>query len=547
MGAAMQFAERILEFAERYTTLYCYGAGTYATAVIRFLEVQSIHPKACLISDDAEFDAVCMGIPVVCLSDVVLEENAGVILALDEKWHVDLTTALEKRGLARRHIHCPTVSEINAIRIWEGVMLHPAGNGQSKDEEAYETRYQQLLCQFARIEVRMVGIGAVGMALHELFYHKRYGFPKNDTYYLFVFFGSGVNPWENTFEKPNAFLYEVFYGTQFSAVNKENLPFWNYVFTHHIEVIKINGSWSYDSIIMASIRKMHKGDFVGNGRTALSLAHVEKLGEEQLKKMGVQNAFVLFFARDAVYYQQTWNGIIDHSLHVMDFYRNSDIAAMKKTAGFLRQKGISSVRIGATSLPDADMGSIVDYAGEYYSPFLDFYLAKNCRYYVGDHSGAMYFTVYWNRPMVMVNLPNFTEFYDGAFPFNRRKDLGIYHKFYSKRKKRLLNLSELLVIEASSQEIPVHSGDYRGHINAMMKYYEHDIVPIANTEDEILAVTQEMEERLQGQMEYTEEDEHLQMRYRTILDIYLEAHIDAIFYDVRIGRDFLRENLWLTR
>ena len=126
MGAAMQFAERILEFAERYTTLYCYGAGVYAAAVLRFLEAQSISPKVCLVSDVVEPDAVYMGVPVARLSDVVLEEDAGVILALDEKWHVDLTTALEKRGLARRHIHCPTIAEINSIRIWEGVMLHPA-------------------------------------------------------------------------------------------------------------------------------------------------------------------------------------------------------------------------------------------------------------------------------------------------------------------------------------------------------------------------------------------------------------------------------------
>lgn len=543
MGAAMQFAERILEFAERYTTLYCYGAGVYAVAVLRFLEAQSIFPKACLVSDVVEPDAACMGVPVARFSDVVLEEDAGVILALDEKWHVDLTTALEKRGLARRHIHCPTIAEINAIRIWEGVMLHPAGNGQSKDEAAYETRYQQLLCQFARIEVRMVGIGAVGTALHELFYHKRYGFQENNTYYLFVLLGGGEHPWENTFGKPNAFLYEAFYDTQFSAVNKENLPFWNYVFTHHMESVDINGAWSYDFVIMDSIHKMHTGDFVGNGRTTLSLAHVEKLGEEQLKQMGVQNTFVLFFARDAVYYQQTWNGIIDDPLRIMDKYRNSDIASMKKTADYLIEKGISAVRIGATPIPDKDMGNIIDYAGEFHTDAMDFYLAKHCKFYVGDHSGAMFFTVYWDRPMVMINLPVITGFYDGTFPFDHRRDLGIYHKFYSKRKKRLLNLSELLVIEDCSHEIPIYSGT----INVMMKYYEHEIVSIANTEDEILAVTQEMEERLQGDMEYTEEDEHLQMRYRAILSPYLEARPDTFFCDVRIGRDFLRQNLWLTR
>ena len=295
--------------------------------------------------------------------------------------------------------------------------------------------------------------------------------------------------------------------------------------------------------MLDSIHKTHDGDFVGNGTTALDISRVEKIGAQSLRKMSVRKEYVLFFARDAVYYQQTWNDIIDDPLRIMDKYRNSDIASMKKTADYLSEKEISAVRIGTTPLPHQDMGSIIDYAGEFHTDAMDFYLAKHCKFYVGDHSGAMFFTVYWDRPMVMVNLSVITGFYDGTFPFDHRRDLGIYHKFYSKRKKRLLNLSELLVIEDCSHEIPIYSGT----VNVMMKYYEHELVPIANTEDEILAVTQEMEERLQGDMEYTEEDEHLQMRYRAILSPYLEARPDTFFCDVRIGRDFLRQNLWLTR
>jgi len=540
----MQFVQRMADFIQGHEKIYCYGAGVYAVALVRFLAEKNRSPLGCIVSDGEMSEALCEGVPITTLSDTELGESMGIILALDEKWHDVIAEVLQQKGICTSQIYRLTEREVNTIRIWESVVLNRSGKQPTPGEvERYEERYQKLIERSARIEVRMVGIGAVGTALHELFYHKRYGFQKDDTYYLFVFFGSGVNPWENTFEKPNAFLYEVFHGTQFSAVNKENLPFWNYVFTHHMESVDINGAWSYDFVIMDSIHKMHTGDFVGNGRTTLSLSQVEKIGEEQLKQMGVQNAFVLFFARDAVYYQQTWNGIIDDPLRIMDKYRNSDIASMKKTADYLIEKGISAVRIGATPIPDKDMGKIIDYAGEFHTDAMDFYLAKHCKFYVGNHSGAMFFTVYWDRPMVMINLPNITGYYDGTFPFDRRRDLGIYHKFWSRRENRLLNLSEILAIEDCSHEPPIYSGN----INVMMKYHENNIVPIANTEDEILAVTQEMEERLQGTVIYSEEDELLQEKFQAILRAYLKVRPEVLFYDVRIGRDFLRQNLWLTR
>ena len=540
----MQFAKRMTDFIQGHQRIYCYGAGVYAAALVHFLAEQHRKPLGCIVSDGESAAASCEGVPITTLSDTELGADVGIVLALAEKWHDMLAEALQQKGICASQIYRLTEREVNIIRIWESIVLNQSGKQPTPDNaERYEERYQKLIERFAQIEVRMAGSGAVGSILHELFYYKRYGFQSADTYHLFVFFGLRVEPWANPFEKPNAFLYEVFHGEQFCAVNRENLDFWKYVFVHHMDNIDINGTWGYVDIMLDSIHKTHDGDFVGNGTTALDISRVEKIGAQSLRKMSVRKEYVLFFARDAVYYQQTWNDIIDDPLRIMDKYRNSDIASMKKTADYLSEKEISAVRIGTTPLPHQDMGSIIDYAGEFHTDAMDFYLAKHCKFYVGDHSGAMFFTVYWDRPMVMVNLSVITGFYDGTFPFDHRRDLGIYHKFYSKRKKRLLNLSELLVIEDCSHEIPIYSGT----VNVMMKYYEHELVPIANTEDEILAVTQEMEERLQGDMEYTEEDEHLQMRYRAILSPYLEARPDTFFCDVRIGRDFLRQNLWLTR
>ena len=540
----MQFVQRMADFIQGHEKIYCYGAGEYAAALVHFLAEQHRKPLGCIVSDGESAAASCEGVPITALSDTELGADVGIVLALAEKWHDVLAEALQQKGICASQIYRLTEREVNIIRIWESIVLNQSGKQPTPDNaERYEEHYQKLMAKFARIEVHMVGSGAVGPILHELFYYKRYGFQSADTYHLFAFFGWGVEPWANPFEKPNAFLYEVFHGEQFCAVNRENLDFWKYVFAHHMDNIDINGTWGYVDIMLDSIHKMHDGDFVGNGMTALDISRVEELGAQSLRDMGVRKEYVLLFVRDSVYYKKSRHDIQDTSLRIMDKYRNSDIASMKKTADYLIEKGISAVRIGATPIPDKDMGNIIDYAGEFHTDAMDFYLAKHCKFYVGDHSGAMFFTVYWDRPMVMVNLPNITGYYDGTFPFDRRRDLGIYHKFWSKRENRLLNLSEILAIEDCSHEPPIYSGN----INVMMKYHENDIVPIANTEDEILAVTQEMEERLQGTAIYSEEDQLLQEKFQAILHTYLKVRPEVLFYDVRIGRDFLRQNLWLTR
>ena len=60
---------------------------------------------------------------------------------------------------------------------------------------------------------------------------------------------------------------------------------------------------------------------------------------------------------------------------------------------------------------------------------------------------------------------------------------------------------------------------------------------IENTPEEILAATIEMDERLNGTWESTEEDEALQMRFwALIVPEKLKSH------DLRIGAEYLRQN-----
>lgn len=188
----MQFAKRMADFIQGHEKIYCYGAGVYAAALVRFLAEKNRSPLGCIVSDGEMSEALCEGVPITALSDTELGADVGIVLALAEKWHDVLAEALQQKGIRDWQIYRLTEREVNAIRIWESIVLNQSGKQPTPDNaERYEEHYQKLMAKFVRIEVRMIFIGAVGASLHELFYHKRYGFPREDVYYLFAFIGVG--------------------------------------------------------------------------------------------------------------------------------------------------------------------------------------------------------------------------------------------------------------------------------------------------------------------------------------------------------------------
>ena len=64
---------------------------------------------------------------------------------------------------------------------------------------------------------------------------------------------------------------------------------------------------------------------------------------------------------------------------------------------------------------------------------------------------------------------------------------------------------------------------------------------IENTAEEVLALTQEMHARLDGNWVSYDDEEELQQRYR---DSFPADH-PVTGYPSRVGTEFLRNNLWL--
>ncbi|MBE6101895.1 MAG: TIGR04372 family glycosyltransferase [Selenomonas ruminantium] len=533
----------IVSYCQNAKNLLCYGMGDYARMLCEFLECNNVALENFCVSDNQEIVENEFNDGKVChLSECNSEVGYEVIIALSEKWHSEVMDNLKQLNCSSVLLISDSIAKM--LRIWSSICFNAAKLAQIKcDEHEFERKYQELKNKFDHIEVRM-GTGAtIGALLLEYFYIKKYKCHKEHIFYLYAVH-SKEKIRNNTYSYPNNVLYRHFNGENFAAIYGETLQFWKYIITKHSDFININTDYDYMNDVMeAAIDKMHEGNFKNIDGDYFDFNNDEiQYAEKQIDYLGINSEFVCVYSRDAGYYQATWE-TIDEPLKIMDKYRNSSIKNFIASADYLQSVGVQSVRVGSYPKTSTNESCIIDYAGRAHDDLMDFYLAKKCRFYLGDHSGVILFQALFGTPMAMVNVPNITGYADGTFPFVRERDLIIYHKFWDPKKKRLLNLSEMLEIE-NCYDDDYH---YSGNVRIFEKYNELGIVPIENTEEEILALAKEMEAKLKGESYYTSEDEVLQRKYWDILIPHLKKHKRALWYDARVGRDFLRENAWLTR
>ena len=542
----MDYLERlksIAAFCMQHDRIFIYGAGEYAQWLTWYLGEEKQSIAGYIVSDGEYIGKPSIdGVAVCHLSEAEFSDGDGIFVALSEKWQRKVCDALLAKGIHSTVLYCIGDPLFVVLQTWCAVVCNRREERFSESETScYEANFHAILGGHQHIEVRR-GFGySIGGALLELFCQKKYDTAEH-AYTLYVV-ATKEDPRENYFLQPNAYFYNVFDDKNFCCVREDNLKFWKYIFLHHPEKLAVHTDYGYVTDVMEkSIERMHQGNFRNTEDGFIRLEKDEKSGRVALEKMGVHGDFIAIYARDDGYYKKTWCAPSDEDLRVMDFYRNSDIRTFLSAAEFLKDRGIASVRVGSFPASTLQVDAIVDYAKDFHSDFMDFYLAKHCKFFLGDHSGVIFFQVFWSKPMVMINLPNITGYADGSFPFVRERDLAIYHKFWSKEKNRLLNLSEILEIEDLSDQPYTYSGNVR----VMEEYDKCGIVPIPNTPEEIRAVTQEMLERLDGKLSYTEEDEMLQSKFWAILEPYLKTRPRVLWYDARVGRDFLRENPWMT-
>jgi len=170
---------------------------------------------------------------------------------------------------------------------------------------------------------------------------------------------------------------------------------------------------------------------------------------------------------------------------------------------------------------DTDNPQIIDYASNgNRSDFLDIYLFANCRFLLISDTGLSGPSEVFRKPIVYVN-----DFLFGLlFRLSVQNCIFIFKKYYLIQEERFLTYAE---IAANSDLLFLGSGEFE----------KRGIEVVENTEEEILAVTIEMEKRLSGTWVPEKEDEELQAQFWSLFPTGLSKSPNC-----RIGAQFLRDN-----
>ena len=246
----------------------------------------------------------------------------------------------------------------------------------------------------------------------------------------------------------------------------------------------------------------------------------ERKGYIELKKMGIpQNAkFILFHARGPAYLKAIYqNG--DWYYHN---YRDSDINNFNHAAELLAERGYYVIRMGAAPEKALSLNNprIIDYACLYRTEFMDIFLGAKCQFYIGDSCGINAIPYIFRKPVASTNLVPLEY-----APTWSSKDLFIPKKHWLENKKRFMTFSEIF-----------NSG--AGRFLQTQKCEQAGISLIENSPEEIAVLAVEMDERLKGTWESTEEDEKLQRRF---WDLFPKSELHGEIFS-RIGAEFLRQN-----
>ena len=249
-------------------------------------------------------------------------------------------------------------------------------------------------------------------------------------------------------------------------------------------------------------------------------AEEDAAAKKELKNIGIEagSTFICIIGRDSEYLKATSS--LDYSGHN---YRDSNIENYLLAAKELADRGHFVLRMGAhvEKAIKSNDPKIIDYATKgYRTDLLDVYTAAKCHFFIGGNTGLDSLPVAFRRPLVTVNyMP--IEFVRGHYSDN----LIIFKKHWLKKEKRFMTFRE--IIESGAGTF------YHAEL-----FEQQGIELIENTSEEIRDVTIEMDERIKGTWETTEQDEKLQ---RQFWSLFKPTELNPHFC-CRTGAKYLRQN-----
>lgn len=313
-------------------------------------------------------------------------------------------------------------------------------------------------------------------------------------------------------------------GRHIHIIDATNIDMWFYVLLRFPKV-EFDKYWN-------NYADRNKDAFIESDHTVQYFSFTEeekREGERKKDLMGVNSPFVCVSSRDSKYLSVTIPAA-DTRYHD---YRDSDINKLKSSAVYLAEKDIVAVRMGRYVQGAVDFDNCIDYANKYYDELMDIVLLKDCKFFIGDANGICVLPMVMDKPLALKNVvPIFLDIW-GWSQMNSQS-LYIFKKYYKRDEDRFLSVREMMQVEKRIK--------FDGR-----RYAKMGIDVIENNEEEILDLTIEMNERLEGTWVETAEDIELQNKFENLLSEWcLQENLTwSALLHAKVGALFLRKNPFL--
>ena len=250
----------------------------------------------------------------------------------------------------------------------------------------------------------------------------------------------------------------------------------------------------------------------------------EILGQKFLDQHGLRKyEFVCYTVRSESYYSAR---MAEGDLLKPQTLRNPSEETYLNVANEIIQDGSTVLRMGKDLSRGIDLAKfpkVIDYAKEFRSDFLDIFLLRYCKFLYCGNSGIISLRWLWNLPSVTGD----------SYMIWRNQikyDIFLLQKVWLERENRFATFKEMLQMPGYSDE------KHQRRLGVKL---------VKNTVEEIKAVCDEMNARIDGTWAATVEDEELQCRYQQLIVEYSDK--PEWNGGGRIGAQFLRDNQDLLR
>ncbi len=199
-------------------------------------------------------------------------------------------------------------------------------------------------------------------------------------------------------------------------------------------------------------------------------------------------------------------------------FRSANIKTYRLAMESIIARGGWVIRMGDPFMPPLPPRSqVIDYVhSRIHSDWMDVFLWASCRFFIVNHSGPAWVPSTFGVPCVVTNWCS-----QGLLPWFS-KDICIFRLNWSEHEARYMNFAEVI----SSALAWTECTEYRN---------SQGIKIVENTPEELNDVVIEMLDRLEGNLQYSAEDEDLQKQFTRLYG----GRSNKAFS--RIGRAFLRK------